>query len=336
MQRPDDTLHLQIQVVDDPAKSPHSGDIRLTGITKNRFGTLIPYYRLELGQEVRGPDIPGGRIRAALQRIQNSYAADAQNGEDFATWAARKGRAFFTELLEDYTTVGPGELALLLEEHDNKIDSGLWRPDSAHTLNPADPREQRLREHQFAELLQDYRDKLLAGANELLAKYAIESAATLDQAANLLALHVSGQARLLGQFHELLAALKRAQKVTTADSLRRLGEQIDQWHDNIGQRLIGATHYHMPHNTVLDISRESPPLDYMRARLALSSTREGDVRHFRIRADRNGKALLANLQKVGFEIVAEHDEGQTLRISVRNPGRQAGQRKLKPSGQEIA
>ncbi len=330
-------LELRIQVVDQPGEAKNGADITLIGNSKNLFGTLIPYYRLRLGARLDGPDIPSGRIRAALERIQNAFHADRNEKEPFAHWAERKGRAFFTELLEDFTTAGPGELALLLEDYDNKIDSGLWKLTPRQQLTPAQEnrREQLLRGHQFAAILKDYHDTLLAGANTLLGQYGIEAADNLDQASNLLALHVSGQARLLGQFHELLATLKRAQKVATVNSLRRLGRLIDQWRDNIEQGPIPIGQYHMPHSTVLDISRETPPLDYMRARLALSSTRQGEVRHFLIRTDQQGKTLISNLQAVGFEIVAKREQGSLLRISVQNPGRRAGN---KPSGdkQDIA
>lgn len=102
-------------------------DIGLYGKGRRYHGRLVPSYGLQLGGDgseggdigISGPDIPAIRVPTAVNLLHGSYLANRHAGESFATWARRKGRGFFDQLLAHLIQVGPTELVFLTRDHGN-------------------------------------------------------------------------------------------------------------------------------------------------------------------------------------------------------------------------
>lgn len=102
-------------------------DIGLYGKGRRYHGRLIPSYGLQLGGDgsegggigISGPDIPAIRVPTAVKLLHDSYHSDRHSGELFATWAKRKGRGFFDQLLTHLIQVGPTELVFLTRDLGN-------------------------------------------------------------------------------------------------------------------------------------------------------------------------------------------------------------------------
>jgi len=122
-----DIIQTQIKPASGFVRKPTQLALRSFG--KRFLGRIVPYYKLcveNLGQEKRClqcVDIPAARVKTAIQLMQHAYDLDSTSDEEsFAQWGAKKGFAYFSELLEELTVVGPDDLPTLLNV---KVDDKL-------------------------------------------------------------------------------------------------------------------------------------------------------------------------------------------------------------------
>jgi sulfite reductase (NADPH) hemoprotein beta-component len=71
---------------------------------------------------IKGPSVPTQRVEAAIDRVQQAYAADRVEGERFFDWAHRKGQQYLRDLLADLTRVEAHEVAHLARDHGDAAD----------------------------------------------------------------------------------------------------------------------------------------------------------------------------------------------------------------------
>ncbi|MDW8129885.1 MAG: nitrite/sulfite reductase [Bryobacterales bacterium] len=97
----------------------HVADIGFYGVSRNRSGHAAPYFQVLLGGDRRDNGcsyglaiaaVPSRRVPEALDRILKAYTEGRTDGEDFASFARRKGKAALRALLEDLAEIPPLEV----------------------------------------------------------------------------------------------------------------------------------------------------------------------------------------------------------------------------------
>jgi sulfite reductase (NADPH) hemoprotein beta-component len=125
-----DDLRIRVSGCHNGCAQPETGDIGIYGEGKRLHGRLVPHYQTYFGGSgvgggrlaIKGPSVPTQRVEAAIDRVQQAYAADRADGERFFEWAHRKGQQYLRELLADLTQVEAHEVAHLARDHGDTAD----------------------------------------------------------------------------------------------------------------------------------------------------------------------------------------------------------------------
>lgn len=111
-------LHIKISGCFNSCGQHHVADIGFYGVSRRKGAYAVPHFQVLLGGQWRRnasayglavAAIPSKRVPEALERIAAKYAAERQDGEEFAAFVARVGKAAFKALLEDLAEVPPHE-----------------------------------------------------------------------------------------------------------------------------------------------------------------------------------------------------------------------------------
>ena len=97
---------------------------------KRMHGKLVPHYQMHFGGNgmargalaFKGPSIPTARIEEAVKRVQSAFSATCEADEPFFSWAHRKDKAYFNDLLADLVEVKPEQVESVLRDHGQKAD----------------------------------------------------------------------------------------------------------------------------------------------------------------------------------------------------------------------
>lgn len=125
-------LRIRVSGCQNGCAQPETGDIGIYGEGRRLHGKLVPHYQMYLGGDgrhggaiaLKGPSIPSARVQQAITRIQQAYAGERADGENFFAWAHRQGEDYFARLLADIATVAPDEILTVLRDHG---DEGAFR-----------------------------------------------------------------------------------------------------------------------------------------------------------------------------------------------------------------
>jgi sulfite reductase (NADPH) hemoprotein beta-component len=123
-------LRIRVSGCHNGCAQPETGDIGIYGEGKRLHGKLVPHYQTYFGGDgmgggrlaIKGPSVPTQRVQLAIDRVQQSYAADRTEGEQLFQWAHRKGQQYLRDLLADLTHVQPHEVAALARDHGDTAD----------------------------------------------------------------------------------------------------------------------------------------------------------------------------------------------------------------------
>lgn len=123
-------LRIRVSGCHNGCAQPETGDIGIYGEGKRLHGKLVPHYQTYFGGSgvgggrlaIKGPSVPTQRVEAAVERVQQAYAADRTDGERFFDWAHRKGQLYLRGLLADLAQVDAHEVAHLARDHGDTAD----------------------------------------------------------------------------------------------------------------------------------------------------------------------------------------------------------------------
>ncbi len=126
----ENNLRLRVSGCHNGCAQPETGDIGIYGEGKRLFGKLIPHYQLYFGGDgsdgtglaLKGPSVPSARIEAAIERVQEHYAANRHEQENFFHWTRRQAPGYFRDLLTDLSSVFEHEAESLRRDHGDSTE----------------------------------------------------------------------------------------------------------------------------------------------------------------------------------------------------------------------
>lgn len=123
-------LKIRVSGCHNGCAQPEAGDIGIYGEGKRMHGKLVPHYQMYFGGNgmargalaFKGPSVPTARIEEAVKRVQSAFSATREADETFFSWAHRKDKAYFNDLLADLVEVKPEQVESVLRDHGQKAD----------------------------------------------------------------------------------------------------------------------------------------------------------------------------------------------------------------------
>ena len=334
---------------------PETGDIGIYGEGKRLHGKLVPHYQMYFGGDGRGngaiafkgPSIPVARIEQAVQRVEDIYARDRDDGESFFHWSRRRGEEYFRELLADLRTVAPEEVPALLRDHGEAGQFKVLQLGGGECAGAA----QSLVAANFAEAAHErtYRDAFrlqrqpddaiecaeqtlrLVGQSVLFLA-GREAGNDLGEISRQLTETLSGSTLgpRLAEFQDRLAEQKRSFEDL---ALKNLGDRMDEWMLDAAETCQGIDKQLdlsaslPPINRqgrkgnggapIIDLTGYGCPLHYIKARNALRKFKGGDEVDFLFVSGDPSQQVSSSLESDGHEILSVQDQGAATRIKVR-------------------
>ena len=123
-------LKIRVSGCHNGCAQPEAGDIGIYGEGKRMHGKLVPHYQMHFGGNgmargalaFKGPSVPTARVEEAVKRVQSAFSATREADEPFFSWAHRKDKAYFNDLLADLVEVKPEQVESVLRDHGQKAD----------------------------------------------------------------------------------------------------------------------------------------------------------------------------------------------------------------------
>ena len=337
-----DDLRIRVSGCHNGCAQPYVGDIGLHGEGRRLHGRLIPHYRLHLGGSgrlggtfaVRGPEIPAARIEQAVSRLRDAYAERRQEGEPFAAWVRREGEDYFHALLADLARVEAGDLESVLRDHGAEeafrvlqLGGGECAGIAQETVAAAFAearfeqgyRDTFRRKAEFAAVVEGVQAVLRLGAQGLLAAVGERGGDELSALAQALC-----EREATADEGRALQALLAALQDTAADdwqALDALSRRADVWLDQAQARAqaidrqlhldavaaLGKVKEAVPE--VEDLSTETCPMHFVKARMALRTLAPGERRGLRFKDDEAARVVGESLASLGYRIEAGERDG---------------------------
>lgn len=254
----ENNLRLRISGCHNGCAQPETGDIGIYGEGKRLYGKLIPHYQLYFGGEgsdgaglaLKGPSVPSARIEAAIERVQETYAAGRNEWESFYHWTRRQAPGYFTNLLSDLAGVSEHEAESLRRDHGDSADFRVLSLGGGECGAPASASVAPLyfeaaneRRYRNAYYMQREFGEALACAEAIarLVGKALLFPAPGDEG-NLLAQlqsRVPEQSGLAGKYAELVSEFARLRNHPDDKALPGLFADLDAWTAEAGQYNLG-------------------------------------------------------------------------------------------------
>ncbi len=347
----EDDLRIRVSGCHNGCAQPYVADIGLHGEGRRLHGRLIPHYRLHLGGSgrwggtfaVRGPEIPAARIVEAVGRVREAYGARRGEGEPFAAWVRREGEDYFHELLADLARVEAGDLESVLRDHGAEeafrvlqLGGGECAGIAQETVAAAFAearfeqgyRDTFRRKAEFAAVVDGVQAVLRLGAQGLLAAVGERGGDALSTLAQAL-----GERKDTEDEGRALQALLAALQALAADDWQALDEvsrQADAWLDRAQARAqtidrqlhldaVAALGKARAAPVVEDLSGETCPMHFIKARMALRTLSPGERRGLRFKDDEAARVVGESLASLGYRIEATERDGTQPVLWVSRP-----------------
>ncbi len=338
---------------------PETGDIGIYGEGNRLHGKLVPHYQMYFGGDgrsngglaLKGPSVPAARVEAAIQRVQDIYVQDRQEGEAFFNWTRRHGVAYFKELLQDITLVTPEQLASVMNDHGETHDFKVLQLGGGECAGAA----QEFVAAHFAEAAyeRDCRNSFAAQHKSL---EALECAEAIGCLVGESLLFSSGRTAVTG-LTEIAAVLKDAlpQEAALGSQLAGFAGTITQLKESFDEvayaRLVAEQDAWMSESArvcltldrqlnltvsitappkaaavapkIVDLSTYGCPLHYLKARNELHTVSVGDVVDFLLESGESTQQVTSSLENDGHRVLYREEHGTTTRITVKKAGRVA-------------
>jgi len=351
----DDDLQIRVSGCHNGCAQPYVGDIGLHGEGRRKFGKLLPFYRMHfggngrLGQRyaLKGPEVPAARVVQAMDRVKVAYADEKADYHGFSNWAYAKGQDFFKQLLLDLSEVSESDVVSLAQDHG---DATTFKVEQFGGGECAGITQETL-DANFAEIVHEktYRNTF---SNQNMEPEAVECAERIIQLSLENLLFVAGKKNPNSELEALLTALidtptpkgiyqtgkklsmqlevikhnyTKAVFTTFADKQNTWLEQVEQYCRNWESqqpakrkkpgKVKGKKSTESTELSVVDLSTETCPMHYVKARMALKSVDQGDVLPIRVQQGEATRLVAESLTAVGYQIekqVAEDEKSTTL------------------------
>jgi sulfite reductase (ferredoxin) len=334
---------------------PETGDIGIYGEGKRLHGKLVPHYQMYFGGDGRanggialqGPSIPVTRIEQAVERVEQAFAKDRNDGESFFHWSRRRGMDYLGELLADLKAVAPEQVSSLLRDHGEAEQFRVLQLGGGECAGAA----QSLVAANFAEAAHErsYRD---AFRLQRQPEDAVECAEQMLRLVGQSVLFLAGReaGNNLGEItRQLTEALSNstlgprlaeiqsglaAQKDAFEDlALKALSDRMDEWMldaaatcQGIDKQLdLSASLPTIKRQgklgnggaPIVDLTAYGCPLHYIKARNELRKFNGGDEVEFLFVSGDPSQQVSSSLRNDGHEILSVQEQGGATRIKVR-------------------
>ncbi len=349
----EDDLRIRVSGCHNGCAQPHVGDIGLHGEGRRLHGRLVPHYRIHLGGDgrasglgfaVRGPEVPAARIDQAVARLRSAYRERRHAQEPFAEWVRREGEAYFRGLLADLAHVGPEDLDQVLRDHGAQeafrvlqLGGGECAGIAQETVAAA------FAEARFEQGYRDtfrrkgeaepVRDGTLAvlrlGAQGLLAALGERAADDADPKALAEHLQAHAPTQALGaELQDLVEALVNAGEdwsrldfqVAAADAwLTRAQAQAQRIDRQLHLDAVAALAGENGAEPVEDLSGETCPMHFVKARMALRRLAPGERMGLRLADDEAVRVVGQSLASLGYRPEDTSEEDGHPILWVRRP-----------------
>ena len=351
-------LRIRVSGCHNGCAQPETGDIGIYGEGKRLHGKLVPHYQMYFGGDgrsngglaLKGPSVPAARVEAAIQRVQDSYAQDRREGEDFFQWTRRHGAAYFKELLQDITHVTPEQLVSVMNDHGEARDFKVLQLGGGECAGAAqefvashfaeaayerDCRNSFAAQHKYPEALECAEAIGRLVGESLLFASGRTAAAGLAEIAAVLKDSLKQDAALGAQLADFAATIAQLKDTFDEQGYAKLAAEQDAWIaqaaracQTLDRQLnltvsITAPLEAAKTSRTVDLSTYGCPLHYLKARNELDSVPVGDVVDFLLESGKSTRQVASSLESDGHRVLYKEERGATTRITVKKAGRAA-------------
>ncbi len=327
----DPDLRIRVSGCHNGCAHPYVADIGLHGHGRRLHGKLVPFYRLYFGGDgtaggglaMVGPDLPALRVEPALRYLVANFRVDKTPAEDFSGWAQRKGRAFFTELLEEYHIVTADDLPALLRDVGEAVNfkvaqlgggecAGIKQEEAAALLAQARQEQNYgrvfINQRMYADAMTCAENILRLGAQLLLTHHGRGFHWRLTDLLSSLQQDLPNAERAVEEFESLLAALQDLREDFDQDYCVALFQYACQWLEQqvlIDEAPAATTRPREAELTLaqLDLTNISPPLDFFKAKQVLGELDLGRMLQLKSRRGQSTELLRGGLAAVGYRVI---------------------------------
>jgi len=351
-------LRIRVSGCHNGCAQPETGDIGIYGEGNRLHGKLVPHYQMYFGGDgrsngglaLKGPSVPAARVEAAIQRVQDSYAQDRREGEDFFQWTRRHGAAYFKELLQDITHVTPEQLVSVMNDHGEARDFKVLQLGGGECAGAAqefvashfaeaayerDCRNSFAAQHKYPEALECAEAIGRLVGESLLFASGRTAAAGLAEIAAVLKDSLKQDAALGAQLADFAATIAQLKDTFDEQGYAKLAAEQDAWIaqaaracQTLDRQLnltvsITAPLEAAKTSRTVDLSTYGCPLHYLKARNELDSVPVGDVVDFLLESGKSTRQVASSLESDGHRVLYKEERGATTRITVKKAGRAA-------------
>jgi len=323
---------------------PQLSDIGLHGEARRKFGKLIPYYQTYFGGDgkqgggfgFRGPEVPASRIEFAIKIVQRNFEEDHAEDELFSDWAQRKGAKYFSELLADITQVTAEDLPWLLKDVDSESEfkvlqlgggecAGISEETVAARLAEAtyekEYRDLFVRQSKLEPAAECAENMLRLVGKSILFQQGISVGEDVSEISCKLSDELSRYPAVGKTFGQLLSDVSRLRYSDDNEAFLDFSGRLDTWVDSLSanNNKISLDQYLVEEDNssdenlldaIVDLSSETCPMHYIKARQALRNIGNGQVLKIRLSKGEDERLVTGSLKSVGFNIVKTEPESE--------------------------
>ncbi len=342
-------LHIAISGCHNSCAQHHIADIGLHGEGKRRHGKLVPSYALHLGGDgkcnshigIMGPTIPAMRVEAAIKQLQSAYRDNAYDIESFSTWAQRKGKNYFSQLLKKLSEVRATDLDFVCRDYGEKhtfkvvpLGGGecagaaqdFVAASFSEALNEKIYRDVFIQQKKWDEVYACCEHMFKLCGSALLFLCGEKTPATIKHIATALRKVLPNES-LGDQLAGLWVTLEEAYLVRNQDIFLELKVEIDNWIQLAGQRCqqldeqldlgVDRTVPIAHEIRTIDLSRFECPLHFVKARNEMRKLASGERVTFLFESGEPSHQVTASLKKEGHDIINSEAKGDLTAITVK-------------------
>ena len=326
---------------------PQISDIGLHGEGRRKFGKLLPYYRFYFGGDgsmnggfaVKGPEVPAVRVLSAIQKIERIYKSESVSELGFRHWVKTKNKTYFNELFAEFIEVNAQDVPVLLRENGNEVDFKVLQLGGGECAGIAE-------ETVSAYLSEVNYERNFV--NVFFRQNELES--TLDCAENIMSLllksllfkkgetfspedsdglrkiekHFSNHRNLVSGYYELCNKLRLLKIDNSKIGVELFLQDLDQWREivlvEIELPLVTKNH-NKDVIEMLDLRKESPPMQYLKAKHRFSLLENGKSLKIIFQSDSDANLVFKGLASNGLQFLSMIDDkkGQQTLLHMLKP-----------------
>jgi len=324
---------------------PQISDIGLHGEGRRKFGKLLPYYRFYLGGDgsmngslaMKGPEIPAVRTLSAIRKIEKNYKLEKTEGLTFRDWTKSKNKEYFVDLLAEFTNVSELDIPTLLRDEGEKKDFRVLQLGGGECAGIAEETvsaylsevryekgfsETFIRQNELNSAFECAENMLTLLAKSLLFTknevYVDDKLLVAEKLERIFrSKGVKNNAYL--NLWERLGVLKSVNDKLSAEEYF---QDLDSWHTAVlGVINSPAKPKLQIQSSVLDLTDDALPLQYLKARQSFGALENGKSLQLVFRQGPDANLVFKGLESQGFQLLSldEKTELQQTVLHVLKP-----------------